>query len=59
MTSNEIKAAYKGGDSTWEILGKLTASGIEYPDAEWLVTKALGLKPDEVAEMRDGYDNKI
>ena len=46
-------------NSNWEILEYVTSEGIEYPDAVYLVTRALRLDDEEVAEMEDRYDNCI
>jgi hypothetical protein len=46
-------------NSTWEILEYVTSEGIEYPDAVYLVTRALRLDDEEVAEMEDRYENCI
>lgn len=46
-------------NSSWEILEYVTSEGIEYPDAVYLVTRALRLDDDEVFEMEDRYTNCI
>ena len=46
-------------NSTWEILEYVTSEGIEYPDAVYLVTRALRLDDEEVFEMEDRYTNCI
>ena len=46
-------------NSNWEILEYVTSEGIEYADAVYLVTRALRLDDEEVAEMEDRYDNCI
>ena len=46
-------------NSNWEILEYVTSEGIEYPDAVYLVTRALRLDDEEVSEMEDRYDNCI
>lgn len=56
MSPNEIRAASQEGNSNWEVLQMVVDTGVEYPDAVWKVTKALGLPKDEVAEMERDYD---
>lgn len=56
MTAADIKAAYKAGNSTFEVLHMVIESGMEYPDAVFKVSSALRLKKDEVAEMEEKYD---
>lgn len=46
-------------NSTWEILEYVTSEGVEYPDAVYLVTRALRLDDEEVFEMEDRYENCI
>ena len=46
-------------NSNWEILEYVTSEGIEYPDAVYLVTRALRLDDEEVFEMEDRYGNCI
>lgn len=46
-------------NSTWEILEYVVSHQREYPDAVYLVTRALGLDDEEVAEMEDSYTNCI
>ena len=46
-------------NSTWEILEYVTSQQREYPDAVYLVTRALDLDDEEVAEMEDRYTNCI
>ena len=55
----ECQAMRKECNSTWEILEYVTSQHIEYPDAVYLVTRALRLDDEEVAEMEDRYDNCI
>lgn len=49
----------KEHNSTWEILEYVTSEGVEYPDAVYLVTRALRLDDEEVFEMEDRYENCI
>ena len=46
---------HKECNSNWEILEYVTSEGIEYPDAVYLVTRALRLDDEEVFEMEDRY----
>ncbi len=55
----ECQAMRKECNSNWEILEFVTSEGIEYPDAVYLVTRALRLDDEEVFEMKDRYDNCI
>jgi hypothetical protein len=55
----ECQAMRKECNSNWEILEYVTSEGVEYPDAVYLVTRALRLGDDEVAEMEDRYENCI
>ena len=57
MNTDEIKHARRNGYSTWEILHMVVDAGKEFPDAEWLVSRALKLDDEERAEMVDAYDN--
>lgn len=57
MTHEQIKACFRNGDSTWEILAALVNDGWEYPDAEERMRVALRLDNEQVKEMRDAYDN--
>lgn len=59
MTGAEIRAVKAAGNSDFEVLHMVVSSGREYPDAVWAVTQALGMKPDEVKDMEDAYDNNV
>jgi hypothetical protein len=48
----------KEHNSNWEILEYVTSEGVEYPDAVYLVTLALRLDDDEVAEMEEDESDK-
>lgn len=56
MTPNQIREARLQCNSNWEILQTVVDTGVEYPDAVWKVTCALGLPKDEVEEMERDYD---
>jgi hypothetical protein len=56
-TAAQIKAMRRNGDSPWEILHVVVRSGVEYPDAAYMVSSALRLDAAERAAMVDGYDN--
>ncbi len=58
MTPNkrEIKAMSLNGDSNWEILATVVNSGVEFPDAVWTVSSALGLDAEERKQMERDYD---
>ena len=51
-----IKEASLNGYSNWEILGLVIDSGIEFPDAVYLVSSTLNLDKDEVEQMEGDYD---
>jgi hypothetical protein len=55
----ECQAMAKECNSNWAILEYVTSEGIEYPDAVYLVTRALRLDDEEVEEMEDRYNNFI
>lgn len=59
MNKREIKAASAAGNSNFEVLDMVVKSGVEYPDAVWAVSSALGLKPDEVDAMEADYDECV
>ena len=46
-------------NSAWAILAYVTSEGIEYPDAVYLVTRALKLDDESVFEMEDRYSDCI
>lgn len=58
MTPNkrEIRAMSQNGDSNWEILACVVNSGVEFPDAVWTVSSALGLDVEESKQMERDYD---
>lgn len=56
MTNSEIQAASDAGNSNWEVLQMVVDSGVEFPDAVWKVSKALGLRDDERQQMETDYD---
>ncbi len=55
ITKDEVRVMHRNGESPAGCLRAATASGVEYPDATWLVTDALKLKSDEVDEMEENY----
>jgi len=57
--TEDCKAMARECYSTWEILDVVIFEGIEYPDAVYLVSRALDLDDEEVAEMEDRYTNCI
>ena len=56
MNRKDIKEAKAAGDSNFEILSMVIDDGHEFPDAVFLVSSALGMKPDEVKQMEADYD---
>lgn len=57
MNRNDIKAASDAGNSNWEVLHMVVASGVEFPDAVWKVSRALGLDDEERQQMEADYDD--
>lgn len=56
MNNQQIREASKAGNSNWEVLQMVIDSGIEYPDAVFKVSQALGMDAEEVEEMETGYN---
>ena len=42
--------------SLWEILSLLVQSGMEFPDAQWRMTRVFKLDAEEVEQMVRDYD---
>jgi hypothetical protein len=60
MTNNEIiLSMYRNHYATWEILAHMMIREVRRPEAIRAITKALRLKPDEVAAMLDSFENNI
>jgi hypothetical protein len=57
--AHECIAMSRECHSTWEVLEFVISEGIEYPDAVYLVTRALRLDDEEVADMEDRYTDCI
>ncbi len=55
LTKQDIKTMFLNGESPTDCLRAATHSGVEYPDAVWLVTDALRLDSESVDEMEAGY----
>lgn len=55
FSKQDAKDMWRNGESPTDILRAAAHTGVEYPDAVWLVTDALKLKRDEVQEMEDSY----
>jgi len=55
MTSNDAQNLASDGHQPVEVLRALTASGWEYPDAEWQVAKIFGLCAEDIDEVADQY----
>jgi hypothetical protein len=53
---NEIRNMSRNGDSDWEILATVVNSGMEFPDAVYYVSSALGMDAEQRAEMERNYD---
>jgi hypothetical protein len=55
MTRNDAQNLASDGYQPVEVLRALTASGWEYPDAEWLMATIFGLCAEDVDEVADLY----
>jgi hypothetical protein len=56
MTRKDIKQAKQDGYSDWEILHQVVASGVEFPDASYLVSQALNMNSEQREQMERDYD---
>jgi hypothetical protein len=56
MNNQQIREASNAGNSNWEVLQMVIDSGVEYPDAVFKVSQALGMDAEEVEEMETGYN---
>jgi hypothetical protein len=59
LTKQDIKTLSRNGESPTDCLREATRSGVEYPDAVWLVTDALRLDKESVAEMERDYEECV
>jgi len=59
MNRADIREMCMGGESATDCLRAVVHSGVEYPDAVWLVTDALRMKPDEVDAMEIDYLEQV
>ena len=59
LTKQDVKTMYANGETPTDILRAATRSGIEFPDAAWLVNGTLHLDSEEYENMIDGYTNQI
>lgn len=59
LTKQDAKTMSRNGDAPSDILRAATASGVEYPDAVWLVTDALRLDSEAADEMEDHYMDQV
>lgn len=55
LTKQDIKTMHRNGESPTDCLRAATHSGVEYPDAVWLVKDALRLDSESVDEMETDY----
>lgn len=58
LTKQDVKEMFRNAESPTDCLRAATHSGIEYPDAVWLVTDALRLDKESVAEMELDYEEQ-
>lgn len=54
-----IRTMSRNGYSNWEILSHVEAQGYNLQAAKRMISVALRLPADEVAEMVDSYENNI
>ena len=60
MSLNEIiLSMYRNHYSTWEILAHMMIREVRRPDAIRAITNALRLRPDEVTEMLEAFEENI
>ena len=57
--AHECIAMNREGYSTWEVLEFVRSEGFPYEQAVTIVTRALRLDDDEVADMEDRYTDCI
>jgi hypothetical protein len=57
--AHECIAMEREGNSTWEVLEFVTSEGFAYEEAVIIVTRALRLDDEEVADMEDRYTDCI
>ena len=55
LTRDDVRTMDRNGETPTDILSEAITSGLEYPDAEWLVRNTLRMTDEEVDEMRDNY----
>jgi hypothetical protein len=58
MTRNDIRAMHKTGAGFVACLIAAIRSGIEYPDAEYMMRSTLMMRDTEVADMIADYDDE-
>ena len=59
QTAHECIAMHREGYSTWEVLEFVRSEGYPYEHAVTIVTRALRLDDEEVADMEDRYSDCI
>jgi len=57
--AHECIAMNREGYSTWEVLEFVTSEGFPYEQAVTIVTRALRLDNEEIADMEDRYTDCI
>lgn len=59
ITRKDVRQMWRDGDTAFSILTAAIQSGLEYPDAFYMVTSELKMDHEGAAELKDGYDNFI
>jgi hypothetical protein len=59
QTAHECIAMHREGYSTWEVLEFVASEGFAYEEAVTIVTRALRLDDESVADMEDRYTDCI
>lgn len=55
FSKQDAKDMWRNGESPTDILRAATHTGIEYPDAVWLVSSTLRMDEDEREDMEHKY----
>ena len=56
MKAKDVRRMHMNGEPPMDILIAVVQSGVEYPDALWLVTRVLGLDQEAVEELEADYE---
>lgn len=55
LNAKDVRELRMNGEAPMDILTEVVQSGMEYPDALWLVTRVLNLDAESVAELEADY----